>query len=97
MAARPIKTARAAPFPASATNRRDFTLPNGSKETVYTFGYYMRKFITETKAKGATPVVLSLTVRNIWKDAAVERGPGKYSQWSADTRESRRRAIPRCH
>ena len=44
----------------------------------------MRKFIAEAKAKGATPVVLSLTVRNIWKDTSVERGPGMYSQWSAE-------------
>ncbi|MGA7235117.1 MAG: rhamnogalacturonan acetylesterase [Bryobacteraceae bacterium] len=63
---------------------KDFTLPNGSKETVYTFGHYMRQFIAETKAKGATPVMLSLTVRNIWKDGAIERGPANYSQWSAD-------------
>ncbi len=71
-------------LPGLGDESQEFTLPNGAKETVYTFGYYMRKFITETKAKGATPVVLSLTVRNIWKDGAVERGPGKYSQWSAD-------------
>jgi lysophospholipase L1-like esterase len=53
-------------------------------ETVHTFGWYMRKMIRETKAKGATPVVLSLTVRNIWKDGHVERGSGQYSQWSRE-------------
>ena len=80
---------------------KEFTLPKGTKpnetkETVYTFGWYMRKFIAETKAKGATPVVLSLTVRNIWKDGAVERGPGKYSEWSAELAQSRQRPIPGC-
>jgi lysophospholipase L1-like esterase len=63
---------------------KEFSLPNGSQETVYTFGWYMCKFIAEAEAKGATPVVLSLTVRNIWKDTSVERGPGMYSQWSAE-------------
>ena len=75
-------------LPGLGDESRDFTLPNGSKETVYTFGHYMRQFIAETKARGATPVVLSLTVRNIWKDATIERGPGKYSQWSAELAKS---------
>lgn len=41
----------------------------GEKETVYTYGEYMRRFIRETKAKGAHPVLLSLTPRNAWEDA----------------------------
>jgi lysophospholipase L1-like esterase len=53
-------------------------------EVVHTFGWYMRKMIAETKAKGATPIVLSLSVRNIWKGGQVERGSGRYSGWSAD-------------
>jgi rhamnogalacturonan acetylesterase len=53
-------------------------------EVVHTFGWYMRKMIAEVKAKGATPIVLSLTVRNIWKDGRVERGSGKFSQWAAE-------------
>jgi lysophospholipase L1-like esterase len=53
-------------------------------EIVHTFGWYMRKMIAETKARGATPILLSLTVRNIWKDGRVERGPGKYGEWSAE-------------
>src|SRR5438874_11663681 len=57
-------------------------------EVVHTYGWYMRKMITDTKAKGATPIVLSLTVRNIWKDGRVERGPGKYGEWAANTAKS---------
>ena len=75
-------------LPGLGDESMEFTLPNGNKETVYTFGWYMRKFIAETKAKGATPIVLSLTVRNIWKDATVERGPGEYSKWSAEIAKS---------
>jgi lysophospholipase L1-like esterase len=80
-------------LPGLGDESREFTLPDGRKETVYTFGWYMRKFIAETKAKGATPIVLSLTVRNIWKDAAVERGPGEFSKWSADIARSQGTAF----
>jgi lysophospholipase L1-like esterase len=52
-------------------------------EVVHTFGWYMRKMIAETKAKGATPIVLSLSVRNLWKDGQIERGSGRYGEWSA--------------
>ena len=53
-------------------------------EVVHSFGWYLRKFIDDTRAKGATPIVLSPTVRNIWKDGKVERGPGEYEKWSAE-------------
>ena len=51
-------------------------------EVVHTFGYYMRTMIEEARNRGAAPVVLSLTVRDRWKDGKVERGPGEYSKWS---------------
>lgn len=53
-------------------------------EVVRTFGWYLRKFINDARAKGATSIVLSPTVRNIWKDGKVERGPGEYGKWSAE-------------
>src|SRR5947209_4097845 len=34
-------------------------------EVVHTFGWYVRRFIADARAKGARPIVLSLTVRNI--------------------------------
>ncbi len=60
------------------------TPPNGQKQTVHTFGWYMRKYIADTQAKGAHPIVLTLTVRNIWpgNTGKVELGPGNYSLWS---------------
>jgi lysophospholipase L1-like esterase len=51
-------------------------------ETVHTFGWYIRKMIDDVKAKGASPVVLSPTVRNLWTDGRIERGPGSYGPWS---------------
>ena len=57
-------------------------------EVVHTFGWYLRKFINEARTKGAMPIVLSPTVRNIWKDGKVERGPGEYGKWSAEIAKS---------
>jgi rhamnogalacturonan acetylesterase len=56
----------------------------GKKETVHTYGWYMRKFISDTKAKGATPIVLSPVPRNIWKEGKVERMSDNYGRWAAD-------------
>ena len=61
----------------------DFKLPNGTWETVHTYGWYLRKFINEAKNKGVHPILLALTVRNIWRNGRVERGSGHYGNWSA--------------
>ena len=63
-------------------------LVTGKHEIVHTFGWYMRRFIQDAKAKGSVPIVLSLTVRNIWKDGLIERGMGHYGQWAAQLAES---------
>src|SRR5579859_2297797 len=47
---------------------KDVTLQDGKVETVHTYGWYIRKYIADTCAKQATPILLSLTIRNIWKD-----------------------------
>jgi lysophospholipase L1-like esterase len=57
-------------------------------EVVHTYGWYMRKMIADTKAKGAMPIVMSLTVRNIWKDGRVERGSGTFGLWAAEIAKS---------
>lgn len=53
-------------------------------EVVHTYGWYMRKMIADVKAKGAQPIVLSLTVRNRWTAGRIERGSGRYSLWAFD-------------
>jgi lysophospholipase L1-like esterase len=35
------------------------TKPDGSKELVHTFGWYMAKFVTDAKARGATAIICS--------------------------------------
>jgi rhamnogalacturonan acetylesterase len=48
---------------------KDVTLPNGRTYTVHTYGWYMRKYISEARSKGAVPILLTLTIRNIWSDS----------------------------
>ena len=61
-------------------------------ETVHTFGWYLRTMIADVKAKGAQPIVLSLTLRNRWEDGKIERGSGRFSAWSYDLAKSA--AVP---
>ena len=35
-------------------------------ETIHTYGWYIRKYIADTRAKKATPILLTITIRNIW-------------------------------
>jgi lysophospholipase L1-like esterase len=39
-------------------------------EVVHTYGWYLRKYIADARAKGATPILLTPTVRNIWTAGA---------------------------
>ncbi len=55
---------------------------DGKPETVHTFGWYLRTYVRETKAKGATPIVLSLIPRNIWKDGRIGRADKDYGLWA---------------
>lgn len=45
---------------------RDVTLPDGRTDTVHTYGWYMRKYITDSRARHSVPILLTLTIRNIW-------------------------------
>jgi rhamnogalacturonan acetylesterase len=57
-------------------------------EVVHTYGWYMRKYITDAKAKGATPIVLSQIPRNIWKGGKVERVVNSYGGWAGEAAKS---------
>lgn len=51
-------------------------------EVVHSYGWYMRKYITETQGKGATAIVCSPVPRNVWKAGKVERSPQSYTGWA---------------
>lgn len=52
------------------------------KEVVHTYGWYMRKYVRETKAKGAVPIICSLVPRNGWKDGKVNRQADSWALWA---------------
>ena len=58
-----------------------YKLDNGTYEVVYSFGWYLKKFIDDVREKGATPILVSLTPRNEWPDGKVERRDGSYGKW----------------
>ena len=60
---------------------------SGNYELVYTFGWYLRKFIHDVREKGATPIILSLTPRNEWKDGKIERRNNTYGKWYREVAE----------
>jgi lysophospholipase L1-like esterase len=57
----------------------------GKRETVHTYGWYLRKFISDAKVKGATVIILSPIPRNIWKDGRVVRASEDYGKWAAES------------
>jgi lysophospholipase L1-like esterase len=57
------------------------------KEVVHTYGWYMRKYVNDTKAKGAIPIVCSPIPRNDWKDGKVLRSNDSYTLWAKQVAE----------
>ncbi|MCR4854175.1 MAG: rhamnogalacturonan acetylesterase [Prevotella sp.] len=53
----------------------------GDYEMVYSFGWYLRKFIDDVREKGATPIIVSLTPRNEWPGGKIERRNDTYGRW----------------
>jgi rhamnogalacturonan acetylesterase len=54
----------------------------GQFEVVRTFGWYIRRYVTDAKERGATPIVCSLVPRHIWKNGKVVRDPR--ADWARD-------------
>jgi hypothetical protein len=60
----------------------------GSAAVTHTHGWYVRKFVADVREKKGIPIVMTLTLRDLWKDGKVERlkeqvpGQGGMSDWS---------------
>ncbi len=54
----------------------------GKAETVHSFGWYLRKYATDAKAHGATPIVISLIPRNLWNKETIIRANRDYGLWA---------------
>ena len=58
-----------------------YKLDNGQYEVVYSFGWYLKKFIQDVREKGGTPILVSLTPRNEWPNGKMERRNDSYGKW----------------
>lgn len=53
-------------------------------EIVHSYGWYLRKIVRETKAKGATPIIVTPIPRNDWDNAKIKRTPESYPEWAIE-------------
>ncbi len=51
-------------------------------EVVHSYGWYLRRFIADARAKGVTPIVASLVPRKKWDAAKIIHEP--YAAWAAE-------------
>ena len=65
------------------------TWPDGKKETVHAYGWYLKKFISEAKSKGATVAVMSMIPRNQFKDGKVLRANNDYGKWAKESAQDK--------
>ena len=72
----------------SATETMEVTNDQGKQETVYTFGQYMRMFIDETRALGATPVLCSRTPRYGFTNGVFNLETN-YRQWGMEVAQEK--------
>jgi lysophospholipase L1-like esterase len=76
-------------IPGIGTESQDIdNVLTGQRETVYSFGWYLRKMIADVRAKGATPILLTLTKTNTWKDGRIPCAFESYRQWTYQTATS---------
>jgi lysophospholipase L1-like esterase len=84
---RPLRARGTIPGVGEETQEIDNVM-TGLHEIVHSFGWYLRRMIADTRERGATPVLLSLTLRNRWSDGRIECGTGEYRRWTAQVANS---------
>ena len=78
----PITDAKArGVIPGAKDTLHVFKMDDGAYEVVYSFGWYLKKMIDDTREKGATPILVSLTPRNEWPNGRIERRDDSYGKW----------------
>jgi lysophospholipase L1-like esterase len=53
-------------------------------EVVQTYGWYLRRYVADTRARGATPVIASHVPRNIPENGVFPRNLDTYAGWAAE-------------
>ena len=56
----------------------------GEKFRIHTYGWYLNKFVEETRAAGATPLLVSPVGRVRWAGGKTVRGENDFAKWTAD-------------
>ncbi|TWT86207.1 Rhamnogalacturonan acetylesterase RhgT [Pseudobythopirellula maris] len=59
----------------------------GKSETVHSYGWYLRRYIADAQARGATAIVLSPIPRDRWSDGQVLRADKDYGLWAKQAAE----------
>jgi lysophospholipase L1-like esterase len=60
------------------------------KIVIHTYGWYMRKMITESLAAGAEPIVLSSVPRCKWAQGKIVRGEEDHCKWAGQAAQAAR-------
>ena len=66
----------------------DLVWKDSTIETVHTYGWYLKKFVNDTKAKGATPIICSMIPRNQFVDGKVKRAGQDFGKWAKEVADS---------
>ena len=56
-------------------------------KVVYSYGWYLRKFVDDVREKGATPIIVSMTPRNEWPNGKIERRGDSCASWAKEVAE----------
>ena len=57
-------------------------------ETVHTYGWYLKKFVNDAKAKGAIPIICSMIPRNEFVENKVKRADNDFGKWAKEVAAS---------
>lgn len=84
-----INTGKArAELPGAGPESKVFKMEkNGRNQVVYTYGWYLRKFILDCKEKGAMPIVVSHTPRNKFDNGIIESNRDSFGKWAREVAE----------
>jgi rhamnogalacturonan acetylesterase len=55
------------------------------RKIIHTYGWYLRQYADDAKAKGATLIVCSPVPRNQWAEGKIKRGFDGYAAWAAES------------
>lgn len=81
-----INTGKArAELPGNGNESKVFRMEKtGKNQVIYTYGWYLRKFIMDAKEKGAIPIILSHTPRNKWRNGVIENNKSDFGLWARE-------------